>query len=140
MTVIAWDGKILAADKQTVWGTIPKPTTKIFTLSDGVRFGACGFKDNVEKFRRWVIEGRVRDQRPNIIGEFYGILVEPNGLCFHYNEALEEHNIAGQWAIGSGGDFAMGAMLAGKSAIEAVEIAIQLDVNSGIGVDICWPQ
>lgn len=35
------------------------------------------------------------------------------------------------FALGSGGNFALGAVLAGKTAKEAVEIAKKLDINSG---------
>lgn len=41
-----------------------------------------------------------------------------------------------KWAIGSGADYALGAMYAGKSAKEAVEIASQLDTGTGLGVDV----
>jgi ATP-dependent protease HslVU (ClpYQ) peptidase subunit len=37
----------------------------------------------------------------------------------------------GAYAIGSGSDFAMGAMLAGKTAAESVRIATKLDIYSG---------
>lgn len=40
------------------------------------------------------------------------------------------------WAAGSGADYAMGAMAAGKDAKEAVEIACRFDINCGLGVDV----
>lgn len=39
------------------------------------------------------------------------------------------------FAIGSGQDFAIGAMVAGKNAAEAVGIASEWDVHTGMGVD-----
>jgi len=40
-----------------------------------------------------------------------------------------------KWAIGSGGEFALGAMYAGKTAKEAIKIASQLDVYTGNAID-----
>lgn len=40
-----------------------------------------------------------------------------------------------KWAIGSGADYALGAMYAGLSAAEAVMIASKLDTGTGLGVD-----
>lgn len=40
-----------------------------------------------------------------------------------------------QLAVGSGGAYALGAMLAGKNAVEAVKIACRLDNNSGLPVE-----
>ena len=42
--------------------------------------------------------------------------------------------MAGPCAFGSGADFATGAMLAGKTAMEAVAIAAQCDIYTGGGV------
>mgnify|MGYP006911485525 FL=1 len=39
------------------------------------------------------------------------------------------------WAIGSGTDYALGAMAAGKTSAEAVKIASVLDVSTGCEVD-----
>jgi len=72
--------------------------------------------------------------KPKLTDEFTGILISPNSKCYQYGQALMPHYITGQWAIGSGADFALGAMAAGADAIDAVSIAIDLDVNSGLGV------
>jgi ATP-dependent protease HslVU (ClpYQ) peptidase subunit len=50
------------------------------------------------------------------------VLIHPNLL----GDTLTE-----PWAVGSGGDFAMGAMCVGASAEEAVEAAIELDPSTG---------
>jgi ATP-dependent protease HslVU (ClpYQ) peptidase subunit len=50
------------------------------------------------------------------------VLIHPNLLC----DTLSE-----PWAVGSGGDFAMGAMYFGASAEEAVAVAIELDATTG---------
>jgi ATP-dependent protease HslVU (ClpYQ) peptidase subunit len=54
--------------------------------------------------------------------ELDALLIHPNLLC----DTLSE-----PWAVGSGGDFAMGAMYVGASAEEAVAAAIELDPSTG---------
>lgn len=39
------------------------------------------------------------------------------------------------WAVGSGCDYALGAMKFGATAKEAIAIASELDVNTGLGID-----
>jgi hypothetical protein len=38
--------------------------------------------------------------------------------------------------VGSGADFAIGAMARGASAREAIDIAATYDTNTGLGVDV----
>lgn len=47
------------------------------------------------------------------------------------SDAMIPSEFRGAYSIGSGCDFAMGAMLAGKSAAEAVRIAAKLDIYTG---------
>ncbi len=135
MTTIAWDSKILAADKRVCWGTTPCETVKIFRRADGALYGASGEKKNTTRFLRWCADGCNEDVKPTLDESFSGILIE-NGQCFQFDKDLIKYHINKPfWAIGSGTDYALGAMAAGKDAIQAVEIAITLDVHSGNGVD-----
>lgn len=47
------------------------------------------------------------------------------------SDSMIPSEFRGAYAIGSGSDFAMGAMLAGKTAAESVRIATKLDIYSG---------
>jgi ATP-dependent protease HslVU (ClpYQ) peptidase subunit len=132
MTTIAWDGKTLAGDKQTTMGNTPVLTTKVFSLG-GVLIGACGNTCDCQAFVKWAKEGS--DDRPDFT-DFTGMVIHPDGTINLYDE---EPNITtfsrDKWAIGSGARFALGAMAHGATAAEAVEIASQLDVYTGLGID-----
>ena len=43
-------------------------------------------------------------------------------------------------AFGAGRDYALTAMFLGKSAIEAVQVAIQLDTSCGMGIDTLYSE
>ena len=63
------------------------------------------------------------------------IQLTPEGRVFVYwqEHPVELHSEFDAW--GSGGDVALGALYCGKSAVEAVEIACKVDVNSGLPVN-----
>jgi ATP-dependent protease HslVU (ClpYQ) peptidase subunit len=136
MTTIAWDGKTLAADKQSTWGTTPVPTTKIFFKNDtGHIYGAAGCKDDVMKFFAWMEDTMPEDNKPVLSDDFCGIIIE-DGAIFQVNKGLILHRIHRKtWAIGSGADYALGAMAMGADAKDAVDVATQLDINTGLGIE-----
>lgn len=137
MSTIAWDGRYLAADKQVTWGNTPTSTSKVFIRADGVVYGVCGDKDNVETFRAWMDAGETGGKPPIDDALRFSAIIIDGGNCYQVNSGLFRHKIEkGFWAAGSGADYALGALAMGASARRAVEIASSLDVNTGIGVDI----
>ena len=63
------------------------------------------------------------------------VLITPNGdIMFCDRNGGMVWTDDKQAAIGSGGSFAVGAMLAGATARKAVEIAIERDANTGFDV------
>jgi hypothetical protein len=64
-------------------------------------------------------------------GELFSILLAVKGEVF---EIDEDYSVSrredGIYAIGSGADFALGALMAGATSIRAMEIASSLDVNT----------
>ena len=59
-------------------------------------------------------------------------LVAVNGRAYNIGSDFSwTRSKSGRYAIGSGSRFAMGALMAGASAVEAVKIACGLDVYSG---------
>ncbi len=139
MTVIAYDGLTLAADKRACMGSMINTVTKIHRVGD-VLVGGSGDLDFVLQVVQWVRDGRKPESFPaqqrdkddwqNII------LIEANGKPSIYNRT--PHAIQYEQrcvAIGSGREYAMAAMHLGKSAREAVEVAIALDPGCGNGID-----
>lgn len=144
MTVIAWDGKQLAADRRISFGNLSGGRVIIFRLLDHnlkhILVGACGSSSGSQDFLHWISAGRKLEDWPTHLKEkdntFSAMVIEKDKRISLY-EASPYPSILEQpfWAIGSGRDFAIAAMHCGKSAYEAVEIAIIYDVYCGNGID-----
>ena len=139
ITTIAFDGKILAADKQTTWSGRPAPTVKIHKLQKSSGWQAIGHAGNSYHallIKRW-FNGEL-EKEPTLPTDSNAIvlLVDLNGRPYMSDRDLVPipTNMV-PWAIGSGGDFAIGAMMAGVPAGEAILIATECDTNTGMGVD-----
>jgi ATP-dependent protease HslVU (ClpYQ) peptidase subunit len=138
MTVIAWDGTTLAADRQRTIGGTPMPTTKVFKLQhrdgDCILIGAAGDSWDCVEFVRWVRAGF--DKPKPTMTSLAGIMIDETRTIWYFGEKLVRHRITlPKWAIGSGCDYALGAMEAGKDAVRAVRIASKYDVGCGMGVN-----
>lgn len=134
MTTIAWDGRTIAADRRLGgWQT----ANKLFRLRDGTIFAGAGRMDDVAEVLAWLQGGRKPDDKPEIEpddSEFF--IVQPDGKAYWLTTPfLRSVKIEDQfYAIGSGAEFAIGAMRAGVSAKRAVEIACTCDPQTGKGV------
>lgn len=140
MSVIAWDGKELAADKRASIGTMIRTTTKIFEAA-GAIVGYAGDADGGEELLAWFSSGRSPEKFPPSQRDkdsWAGLLVIwPSGEIWKYERTPYPLKFPPQhFAIGSGRDFALAAMHCGKTAAEAVEVACALDSGCGNGVDI----
>jgi hypothetical protein len=139
MTVIAWDGKTLAADKRATNGTLYRTVTKIFRVGDCL-VGYAGDPAFGNEMCAWLRAGeKIADfptgQRDK--DDWAGTLViRSNGVIQKYERTPypitfeDKHH-----AIGCGRDFALAAMYLGKTAREAVEVTCALDSGCGNGVD-----
>lgn len=94
--------------------------------------------DSGEFFHEWI--------RTNWTAEGWNIALEEGfealvidtltGKCYMYENRLYPYEVKAPFAIGSGFKYAMGAMLAGATAAQAVEIAARLDKNTGGEVQV----
>lgn len=135
MTTVAWDGTTLAGDRQASYGNTPVQCTKVIKTDTGLLVGASGDLDNTLRFYQWVRDGRP-NTKPELYDAFSGVVIELDNSITYYSHRLIPNNIAlSCWALGSGADYALGAMAAGAKAKKAVKIACDLDVNSGLGID-----
>lgn len=139
MTVIAWDGKTLAADKRAVNSGLIRTVTKIKRIGD-LLVGVAGDTAGLVEAFRWVELGCPYDKYPDILkdkNDGPGILVIKDGKTFMYGTSpLPTEYEDKLFAIGSGRDFALSAMHFGMSAKEAVEFASLHENNCGNGVDV----
>lgn len=140
MSTVAWDGKMLAADKQsTSSGTIGS-CCKIYKLVNGDVIAFTGSISGGMFLKKWYEDGA----DPKTYPEFQSnpdkwgslIILKASGEIVHYEEYPVEIPVLGKfWAWGSGRDNALGAMAFGANAAEAILIAAQQDSGTGGGVD-----
>ncbi len=140
MSVIAWDGERLAADKRSTLGTLIRTTTKIFDL-DYVLAAYAGDADTGEELLAWFTDGRdpakfPTSQRDKDVWASL-LIVWGDGKLWKYERTPHPLKFPPQqFAIGSGRDFALAAMHCGKTAPEAVEVACFFDSGCGNGIDV----
>lgn len=140
MTVIAWDGRTLAADKLADMAGLRTSVTKISRVN-GCLIGSAGASSVGNEAEAWFARGAdpkdfPESQRDN--EHWDGLLViTPEGAVLKYeNTPYPVRLDPGQKvAIGSGRDFAVAAMHLGLSATEAVKLACELSTGCGNGID-----
>ena len=136
MTTLAWSGVTLASDRQITDNGRPIVGTKIWRIEVKGKvylLGCCGGYGAALKFVKHFKKNGFT-KLPEISGASILIVGEDEAWSYEEDGSLSPMNET-PWAIGSGGDYALGAMKAGATAEEAVAIAIELDINSGFGID-----
>jgi len=137
MTVIAWDGRMVAADGLGVAdGRRSFRASEKIVEKDGVVYATTGRMGPLQDaWIAWYEAGADPANPPPQGGaaeDCGNFIVFKHAKCFIFSHvvpyACEE---VAPCAFGSGGDYAMGAMIAGADAERAVEIAIMCDVNCG---------
>ncbi len=139
MSCIAWDGTTLAADKRASRGSLIATTTKIFRSGDAL-IAYAGEAVFGEEMRAWFDRGAKPEDFPQSNrdkDDWAGLLVIRKGQPItHYERTPYPIRFEDKtFAIGCGRDFALAAMHLGKTAREAVEVAIALDSGCGNGID-----
>lgn len=135
MTTIVWRDGVLAADSRAYSGdkTPIGFKKKIHRLDNGDLFGASSSKvGSVEHFMRLVNEhGVFKSFEEEIL--LKAIVVTKDGSFYLFNDlkSFSGPIHADYIAIGSGEEYALGALEMGSSAIEALEVAIRLDPWTG---------
>lgn len=135
MTTIAFDGRYMAADSRRTAQYYDDTAEKLIicpeTPTSPLRIvSAAGSDSLVAQIFLWFQQGADPETAPKldvITGGF--IWEEDNFYYFDNNFYPTEDAIPA--ANGSGSDFAMGAMLQGATAMEAISISIDLDPHTG---------
>lgn len=140
MTIIVWDGKILAADRQATSSGIKREVTKIRKIGDSL-YGISGSFDRCMALFHWVENGKDPEKWPAFQRDsddwVYMCEIAPGGIVKKYErEPYPMYIEETQYAQGCGRDYAMGAMWMGAGAVDAVKAACQFDPNCGMGIDI----
>jgi hypothetical protein len=137
MTVIAWDGKMLAADKASTSSGYLGTVTKIYRVPGGI-VGFSGDADKAMDLLEWFRKGRHAEHYP--AGQKEGgadaLFIDAEGRVFMFdkthNATMREEKFV---AMGCGRDYALAVMYLGHDARRAVEVACALDNGCGKGID-----
>lgn len=140
MTVIAWDGRTLAVDRQAAYDGLCRRVKKYRRLKDGGVLAMCGTLAAGTIMMDWYEAGADVSQYPpcqNSEDNAELIVIRPRGaiLWFGKHPTANKYPRGRLWAWGCGRAYALGAMAHGASAVEAVRIASRFDADCGMGVD-----
>lgn len=140
MTVIAWDGKTLAADKQATNSGSMRTVKKIFKVRGYLVAVAGDYTDSL-MLLDWFKKGAIIKNYPVFDEKTRDgvslLVIDKNKQVTRYETQPIPYIIEDKLvAAGCGRDYAMAAMYCGKTAKQAVEITCKLDAFCGMGVDI----
>ncbi len=141
MTVIAFDGLRLAADKRaTSGGGIARTVTKIMRSPAGELLAVTGDWDVGMRIRAWYLGGANPLDFPSAASDGDDgatlIVIDRSGIRTYGTSpyALVIENAKA--AFGSGRDYAEAAMYFGHDAVAAVQVASHFQIDCGNGVDV----
>lgn len=138
MTVIAWDGRTLAADRRSTTGDgAISVVTKIHRVR-GMLVGTTGDQSVGRELLAWFEAAAVPSDFPASARDDKATLVtiRPTGVIEHYTTGPQPCRFeVARMAWGCGRDFARAAMECGRSAREAVALTCELNAFCGNGVD-----
>lgn len=138
MTTIAFDKTHIAWDSQITQGgeKLHVPAEKVWIVGKKVMAfaGDYGMLDDVIE---WHTKGaRAKAARDSLQGNWELLVVDKNGAFIYSNDVPHKSPVMPPFAMGSGSYFARGALLAGASAYQAVQIACRCDVFSGGEINV----
>lgn len=145
MSVVVWDGKTLAADRQVSDGAMVRTTTKIRAIKTG-------------KFKGYLIGAVGATATANLLMDWFEAGANPSHFPYEYAKSPElgasliaitqdkeiwrfDHLPVPiimedeEYATGSGREFAYGAMSMGADAVQACEVACTHSTECGVAID-----
>lgn len=141
MSVIAWDGRCLAADKRSLTGDLIRPLLgKVFKVKNEL-IGYVGGVGKGEELLAWYKGGANPAEFPDFLRDntqssLIVVASKGNDLRQYNSSPYPVRFMPGQHAWGSGREYALAAMYCGKTAPESIEVATKFDCGCGDGVDV----
>ncbi len=137
MTTIATDGVTIAADGLRTWGgqIISRRTRKI-TVADKRVYAFCGTFPLFGPAVKWHCDGADVASVPRGDGEdgnenWWLLVIDRDGLKRYTSAVPWPDPFSTPFAMGAGGDVALGAMLRGASPEEAVRLVAEHLTHTG---------
>lgn len=134
MTTIASDGRTVAADGQETWGAeVVRLDYQKLRIVNGVVYGITGVAAVLDACIKWHQNGADTKEAPEVKGDnAWTLLVFGAESVQSYTNTVPYPSVYPYpFAVGSGCDYAMGALLAGVSPRQAVEIAASRNIYTG---------
>lgn len=120
----------MAADSAcTDHGTLHCEIKKLTHAKDGSVIAVTGTAFDLAEFARWYDDGQKRGEL-RVHDDFEALVLKPDGKIWCFNHKGQSFIHPAPAASGSGAKFAYGAMEAGSSPEEAVEIACRRNIHS----------
>lgn len=142
MTVIAWDGKTLAADKLCCNGSTRNTTTKIFRHGDDL-LAVTGDLSGGMEMLYWYRDGAESskfppaNRDPQKSGYCSLIVIKSDKTVWKYEVSPYPFLLEGSFnAFGCADEAALVAMACGKSAAQAIELVSRFNTGCGNGIDV----
>lgn len=139
MTVIAWDGTTLAADKRTLNGRTVGTVTKIFRVGRDLVGMTGGLASGMELLN-WYRAGAEpstfpeKNRDPDKCTSL--VVIRADGSVWEFQNTPHPYKMDDKCcAWGCGDEAALVAMACGKTAVEAVLLASRFNNGCGDGVD-----
>lgn len=138
MTTIAFDGRTIAADGMRTWGGEIRGLAHQKLLVRGkCIYAFTGLTPMFEPMVAWHVGGATLEAMPRLPagpdekGGWTLIVIDQKGLGKYTDSCPYPERFDPPIAFGAGGDYAIGAMLAGADAKRAVEIVSNLCNHTG---------
>lgn len=133
MTTCAWDGKRLAADtRSTMDDVIMQGACQKIFQRKGVFCAIAGDISEAIPVAKYLLKRKKDADPPEFEEESFEILLVAEDRVEYYGGTLKPVLVEAPFAIGTGANHAVAAMLCGKKAQEAVRVAAKMDVNTGV--------
>lgn len=143
MTVIAWDGKSIAADRQRSGENIVFDggcKIKTQALEDGSIKAVVsqGATDVGLWLKAWVLAGERIEDFPKNTDDYTMVIVATKASLYAYMRSPIKIQFPSSkyMAWGAGNELALGALAMGATAEQAVKIACQYSSSCGFGCDV----
>lgn len=140
MSVVVWDGKIVAADRMAIVGGVKVRCNKIQVIGRNLHT-YTGDLAHGPRLSQWYEAGAKPEAFPDLPSEdddFARLVVIDTGgkiLSFEYRPSPDTWETSVPMAWGAGRDFAIAAMAMGADAIRAVEVTNDHSASCGMGVE-----
>lgn len=135
MTTCVWDGEFICADTRSITGTVidQGACQKIFQKNNVFCAVAGDIAEATIVVKRLLMPEKNSEEDSYIVdsGDWQIMLVSES-RCEYYGGTMLPAPMTTPFAIGTGGSFALAALLAGKTGLQAIRLACKMDACSGV--------